>query len=310
MPDSASFDVWIWNSAHPEQPSRSRPNTRAPSTFPRARKQRADASPVTSPDSSFSSPPYSSLPPPVASLPKNSSRKQKLNVHDPRSAPSTSTQSLLQQFENFSTGEILYALITLGLTQDSNDTPIQHGGLLPDVYMLSPLSINPLRQTHRICGYAYTIEMINPTKGTQRPAHTQYFLQDASRESIIVASLPNSVQHIAWDKFMTIDARNQGALGTIVNGLATDLVDHREAGFSVFAQGYSPRDKVTTAVPSKIHVPVIFSPRSHFGTYFKDSLSAVKVFPGDIIVADVAGAVCVPIDLAEEVLNFCRFPVH
>ncbi|CAE6501395.1 unnamed protein product [Rhizoctonia solani] len=152
--------------------------------------------------------------------------------------------------------------------------------------------------------------MTSPTKGTQRSAHNQRFLQGASSESIVIASLPSGVQRVAWDKFMTIDARNQGAQGTIVNGLATDLVDHREAGFSVFAQGYSSRDQVTTAIPSKMNVPVTFSPRSHFGTYFKDSLPAVKVFPGDIIVADVAGTVCVPLDLAEEVLTLCRFPVH
>ncbi|CAE6521346.1 unnamed protein product [Rhizoctonia solani] len=310
MPDSGNFDVWVWNSAHPEQPSRSRPNTRAPSKFPRAKRWRADESPVlSSPESSFSSP-CSSLLPLATTFPKYNSTfspKQKPNACTPMGVESTGSRSLLlRRLEKYSTGEILYALITLGLTQNSEDSPIQHGGLLPDVFMLSPLSINPLNQAHRICGFAHTIEMTHPTESILRPPRDQHFFGTISNDSIIIASSSAGTQFAVWDKSMTINAKTRGVLGTIVNGLATDLAAHREVGFPVFSQGYSPPSQVMTGLPSRTGVPVTFSPRSHFGTYFQDSLSAVKVFPGDIIVADVGGTVCVPFALAEEVLNLCN----
>ncbi|CAE6406009.1 unnamed protein product [Rhizoctonia solani] len=311
MADPGNFDVWIWNSAHPEQPSRSRPNTRAPSKLARARRRKADDSPVfSSPESSFSSLSPSLLPL-VTTLPKYNSTfppKQNPNACTRMGVESTgSRSSLLQRLEKYSTGEILYALIILGLTQNSDDSPIQHGGLLPDVFMLSPLSTNPLNHSHRICGFAHTIEMAHPTESILRPGRGQHFFETASRESIIIASPSAGTQFAVWDKSMTINAKNQGVLGTIVNGLATDLAAHREVGFPVFSQGYSPSSQVITGFPLRTGVPVTFSPRSHFGTCFQDLLSAVKVFPGDVIVADVGGTVCVPFALAEEVLNLCSF---
>ncbi|CAE7151870.1 unnamed protein product [Rhizoctonia solani] len=306
MAAPANFDVWIWNSAHPEQPSRSRPNTRTPSAFPRAKRQKLDPSPTTPPSNL---PPSLRNPSPIPfskALPGYNSilsLKHAPKTGIPTSTTSTSPRSLLlQRLEKYSTGEILYALITLGLNQDLEDSPIQHGGLLPDIYMLSPVSINPLKQAHRICGFAHTIEMTGTHPvDVPRSRRTQCLFEAASSESIIIATLP-SAKYSGWDESMTTSAKNQGVRGVIVNGFATDLIAHREAGFSVFAQAYSPPGKVIAAFPSRIGVPVIFSPRSHFGTYFKDSLSAVKVCPGDIIVADVGGAVC-PSSLGDSIVD-------
>ncbi|CUA70510.1 hypothetical protein RSOLAG22IIIB_08925 [Rhizoctonia solani] len=303
MPDPSNFDVWIWSSSHPEQPSRSRPNTRAPNKFSRATRRRADPSAVSSPDSPFLSC-CSSLSSIASILPdyNSTSSKQKLNVGTRKDVSSMgSRSSLLQRFEQYSTGEVLYALIALGLTQDPKASPIQHGGLLPDVYMLSPLSINPLKQAHQICGFAYTIEMAHPDENV----NFQHSFETVSNENIIISSPSSDIEYTVWDKSMTVNARNQGVRGAIVNGLTTDLTTHREVGFSVFSQGYSPPGRAVAASPSRTNIPVTFSPRSHFGTYFKDSLSAVEVYPGDIIVADVGGAVCVPFASAEEVLNMC-----
>ncbi|KAJ1311887.1 hypothetical protein OPQ81_010346 [Rhizoctonia solani] len=276
MPDPANFDVWIWNSAHPEQPSRTQPNTRAPSTFPRARRRGEEA------NSARSSNPYPTLLS-LATSPKCGSTlslRQRLKAYHGVSAASTIQRSaLLQQLGNFSTGEILYALVSLGLTKDVEDSLIQHGGLLPDIYMLSPLSLNPLKQAHRICGYARTIEMTHFDGDATRSAQAERFLETAPSDSIIIASVPSSAKNLAWDKSLTIKARSQGVRGAVVSGLVTDLVAHREIGFSVFAQGNSPPSQVVTtipALPSRVDAPVTFLPRSHMGTYSEDYLCAVK----------------------------------
>ncbi|KAG8688528.1 hypothetical protein FRC11_005280, partial [Ceratobasidium sp. 423] len=82
--------------------------------------------------------------------------------------------------------------------------------------------------------------MTHPAEGTPRPVYAQPFLETASSESIVVASLPSSAGYAAWNKSLTLEVRKRGVRGTIMSGRATDLMAHREAGFPLFAQEYSP----------------------------------------------------------------------
>lgn len=59
--------------------------------------------------------------------------------------------------------------------------------------------------------------------------------------------------------------------------------------------------------PSELNVPITILPRPDFENCFENTFAAVEIHPGDIIVADIDGVVCVPPELASSVLDSCRY---
>jgi len=121
---------------------------------------------------------------------------------------------------------------------------------------------------------------------------------------------------------MTAGAQAQGVRGVIIDGRCRDITEHRAANFPVFARGRSTLGQGTFTRPSELNVPITINPifsymdyhsadRLRIGGYGNDSrgfglLSPVTVNPGDVIVADVDGVVCVPRELVEGVVEKCR----
>ncbi|TFK54491.1 RraA-like protein [Heliocybe sulcata] len=184
----------------------------------------------------------------------------------------------------FSTCEISDALITLG-------SP--HGGHIPDIHMLSPAS-EPSET--RLCGPAYTVQMV---LGTQKdaPKLSEHFVDTAPRGSVVVINAPPQAKNAVWGGLMTAGAQARGALGVIISGRCRDLAEHRSANFPVFARGHSTLGQSPFTRPSSINVPLAIEPvdASHF--------PALTVHPGDIMVADEDGVVCVPKDDVQNVLE-------
>jgi regulator of RNase E activity RraA len=98
---------------------------------------------------------------------------------------------------------------------------------------------------------------------------------------------------------MTAGAQARGVLGAVVSGRVRDVSEHRAAGFALFARGTSTVGQSTFTRVAEVQVPVTVNVNSeqHGG------LTAVTVNPGDILVADEDGIVCVPKSLEKEVLR-------
>jgi regulator of RNase E activity RraA len=87
---------------------------------------------------------------------------------------------------------------------------------------------------------------------------------------------------------MTLGARARGCLGTVVYGRVRDVSEHRAAGYPLFACGTSTVGQSPFTRASEAQVPVTVNVGADGG------LAAVEVRPGDILVADEDGVVCVP----------------
>ena len=99
---------------------------------------------------------------------------------------------------------------------------------------------------------------------------------------------------------MTAGALARGALGVIISGRCRDVAEHRSANFPVFARGHSTLGQSPFTRPSAVNVPVTIAPE---GT---DAFPALEVQPGDWMLADEDGVVCVPRDLVAKVVELAQ----
>jgi len=108
---------------------------------------------------------------------------------------------------------------------------------------------------------------------------------------------------------MTLGAKSRGAVGVVVVGRCRDISEHREAGFAVFARGQSTLGQRPFTRPSALNVPLTISSSSSSpsppptasasgGSGLSD---VVEVHPGDWIVGDEDGVVCVPREMLARV---------
>ncbi|CAE6491208.1 unnamed protein product, partial [Rhizoctonia solani] len=302
MSDPSSFDIHVWNASRPEQATRTRPNTRGPNTF---RVSRQDPDPNPSSSSQFMtttwSPPAPTTPPASSSRVSSLSRSYSdLNSYaTTEAAPPSSQVMLLRELEHFSSSEITNALVSLGLSHRAVDAPVQRGGHLPDIHMLSPWPNDRSGQYMRVCGYAYTVKMLPAANGYPSNIAPQV-IEAAPMGSIVIVSVPPNMDAAVWDNFMTAHAKNRGVRGAIIGGRTRDLVHHRAAGFPVFAQGHqeSSFGQSAYAHPSEANGPIVIYPRTDLDDCFENGFSAVKIHPGDVVVADRDGVACIPPELA------------
>ena len=98
---------------------------------------------------------------------------------------------------------------------------------------------------------------------------------------------------------MTAGAQARGVLGAVVSGRVRDVTEHRAAGFPVFARGTSTVGQAQFTRVAEIQIPVVVNvdPQPLGG------LPVVRVNPGDLLVADENGVVCVPEALEKNVLK-------
>ena len=97
---------------------------------------------------------------------------------------------------------------------------------------------------------------------------------------------------------MTAGAQARSVIGVIISGRCRDLAEHRASNFPVFARGHSTLGQTPFTRPSAINVPLLIHPVGG-GT----ALEAVRVEPGDWMIADEDGVVCVARAMAESVVE-------
>ncbi|PCH43379.1 RraA-like protein [Wolfiporia cocos MD-104 SS10] len=200
------------------------------------------------------------------------------------------SSTLLSSLAKYSTCELSDALIKIGLP---------HGGHIPDIRMLSP---RPGPADVRVCGPVYTVQMVMASdKNAPKPA--AHFVDTAPEGSVIVIDAPPHTKNAVWGGLMTAGAKARGALGVIISGRCRDLAEHRSAGFPVFARGNSTLGQSPFTRPSAVNVPITIVPQDTGSGDRAVDFPAIRVEPGDYVVADEDGVVCVPRGMLETVVQ-------
>jgi regulator of RNase E activity RraA len=105
---------------------------------------------------------------------------------------------------------------------------------------------------------------------------------------VVVIDIAGSDRAAAWGGLASRLAQRRGVRGTVLWGSCRDVDEIRAIGYPVWAVGTSPRRSRNEFTFGSINEPI--------------TIRGVGIAPGDFVVADDTGVVCIPAARVEDVL--------
>jgi RraA family protein len=155
--------------------------------------------------------------------------------------------------------------------------------LLNRLYAVDPTIRCLTAGHHRLCGPACTVKVF---PGDNLMVHK--VLDVARPGDVVVIDAGGSPSNAVLGDLISTKAKHRGIAGFIVDGLVRDLPSIQELDFPVFARGTTPIGPLHRG-PGEINFPIC--------------CGGIVVNPGDLVVADAAGVIVVPQEIAEELLG-------
>jgi len=139
-----------------------------------------------------------------------------------------------------------------------------------------PPAIKPVVAGFKICGTAVPVQS---TGGDNLWLHRA--LYEGRPGDVLVIHVSGQYEHGYWGEIMSTAAKALGLAGMVIDGCVRDVTLLQQIGFPVFARGLCIRGTGKDfAATGRINAP----------TAFDD----VIVYPGDLMVGDADGVVCIP----------------
>lgn len=165
------------------------------------------------------------------------------------------------------------------------------GNVLDDMKIQGVIpNIKPVHFGFSCVGTAVTVKEATGVLGTYTNADFKLGQVIDSTEAGDVVVIDNAGHQVStWGGIASFAAKNRGVSGLVVDGGVRDLEEIVEFGFPAFSRHVLP-------ISGKGRVKI-----TALNTVVK--IDGVMVSPGDVIVADGTGIVCVPAGVAEQVLK-------
>jgi regulator of RNase E activity RraA len=184
------------------------------------------------------------------------------------------TDTLLERFKNFATPTLANAL---------DDIPFH--GVLQGIGQVVPGT--------RAIGRAVTVQQISAERGSFTSAEFKVgHMIDAARPGDILVVDNGGRAVSSWGGLATLAAKVKGLAGLVVDGGVRDKEEMLEHRLPVFTRHMTP-------LTGRTRIKII-----SIGEII--SCGGVRVAPGDIIVADGSGIVCVPQADAERIADLAE----
>ncbi|EME79821.1 uncharacterized protein MYCFIDRAFT_212317 [Pseudocercospora fijiensis CIRAD86] len=188
--------------------------------------------------------------------------------------------NVVKALERFTSCDVADALIKL---------KVPHGGFLPGLTMWSP---KRQEGATKIIGPAYPVKYVRKTDDNE-PKPQGHYLDSVPQGAVVFISAPPKMINACYGGLMSTRAQYAGVAGTVIDGRLRDLQEHRDLEFPVFARDVGTTAPQEIARVSEVNAPVRFNGEDQDTT----------IHPGDILIADLNGVVCLPRALAEQVLD-------
>lgn len=156
------------------------------------------------------------------------------------------------------------------------------------LYQTFPNNIMPLREEMKVCGIAFTIKGSKNLALDNEMVERAKMLEAIPRDSFIVWDTSGDDESAQWGEIMTMASIRQGCRGAAVDGGVRDTNKVLEQGFPLFCKYRSSNGMLGRFRIIGYQKPV--------------NMGNVLVYPGDVILGDIDGCICIPRELAYEVL--------
>jgi regulator of RNase E activity RraA len=183
-----------------------------------------------------------------------------------------STPELLQRYER------LQAAVVCDVLREH--------GLLDQAF---PGRLQALRPERTVAGIAFTVKSAPNTRISGELTFRAQMLDELHADAFVVWDTSGDERATLWGGVMTATVVAKGVRGALVDGGIRDTAQILEKDFPVFYRYRSPNGSLGRCLITHYQLPV--------------QVGDVFVRPGDVIVGDADGAVCVPRELAVAVLE-------
>lgn len=163
------------------------------------------------------------------------------------------------------------------------------GDVLDDLNLQGVINIRPVCPGFRFVGVAFTVKEVTGIHGSFKKEDFSPVgeIIDLAEKGDVLIFDNGGAQVSTWGGVASAAAQARGVAGIVVDGAVRDVDEISEFRFPVFARHVVP----TTG---KLRIKVVSA-----NTVVQ--MDGVRVRPGDVIVGDGTGVVCIPVEFAKEV---------
>jgi regulator of RNase E activity RraA len=151
-----------------------------------------------------------------------------------------------------------------------------------------PGHLRPLRDSDVVAGIAFTVKSAPNVKITGEMTFRTQMLDEMAADSFVVWDTSNDEKATLWGGVMTATAYGKGVRAACIDGGIRDTKQILEKPFPVYYKYRIPNGSLGRCQITHYQIPI--------------KIGDVTIKPGDLIFADCDGVVCVPRDIAYDVL--------
>lgn len=187
-------------------------------------------------------------------------------------------QCWIEEYKKYPTGNVSDAMDNLGIRR----------GVV--------LGVQPLdRKQPKAAGFALTIQQMRRKmayNGKNLARQGGIIDSETQEGDILVIEMGGILDVCTGGALLAMRAQMRGVNGELTNGCLRDADEIVELGFPVYCAGTIPVKSARDVETIGVNVPVM--------------IGGVQICPGDLILMDSTGVVCVPHDYLEDVLTETR----
>ena len=151
-----------------------------------------------------------------------------------------------------------------------------------------PGYLRPINDEHTVAGIAFTVKSAPHVQITGEMTFRTEMLEAMGEDHFVAWDTSGDEKATLWGGVMTATAVGKGIKAACIDGGIRDTHQIKEKNFPVYYKHRIPNGSLGRCLITHYQVPI--------------KIGDVMIKPGDVILADIDGVICVPRDIAHAVL--------